>query len=76
MTFTGIKATPEETEKLLKMAQDAANTPVIYMGGPPSLADSAWDSTLRACHKCALEHGLPEFQGYYGITENGEFVRP
>jgi len=34
-----------------------------------STTDAEW-----ACHKLALEKGLPEIQGKYGITKKGEFV--
>lgn len=28
-----------------------------------------------ACHQLALDYGLPEIEGLYGISEDGEFVR-
>jgi len=28
----------------------------------------------KICHNLALSHGLKEIEGYYGITEEGEFV--
>lgn len=33
------------------------------------------ESPIQAAHRAALEHGLPEIPGYYGIDlANGEFV--
>lgn len=29
---------------------------------------------VKSCHALALAHGLPEIEGYYGITDDGEFV--
>jgi hypothetical protein len=64
MTHTGVKATPEET----KMLFDMMNTPLIMLqcGSPLN--------PMKACHELALKHGLPEIEGYYGITQDGEFV--
>lgn len=36
--------------------------------------DQATIDAREACHKVALNHGLPEIQGYYGIHMSREFV--
>ena len=36
--------------------------------------DQATNDLPKICHQLALDHGLPEIRGYYGITEEGEFV--
>jgi len=33
-------------------------------------------SAQEVAHDFARAHGLPEVRGYYGITAEGEFVRP
>jgi hypothetical protein len=66
MKYTGVKATEEE----LKMLQRMLKIPVIYLsGGRPIGGDP-----VKECHRLALAHGLPEIQGYYGITAEGEFI--
>jgi hypothetical protein len=80
MTFTGIKCTPEELKVLTEHANTAANTPVICFSVKEGLegndwASRAWRGVKEECHACALKHGLPEFEGFYGLTRGGEFVR-
>jgi hypothetical protein len=74
MTKTGVFATPEQREKLQKMTDEARRTPVILVGGV-DVAGNAWSLVQRACHAAALENGLPEIPGFYGMTEEGEFVK-
>ena len=79
MKNTGVFASKEETEELRKLATKAQNTPVMALSSEHALkhggfAGQAWKSMQERCHKLALEHGLPEIQGFYGITQDGEFV--
>lgn len=67
MVSTGVFATEEEREHL----QEMLNLPVMFLSGG---ARVGLDPALE-CHRLALKHGLPEIQGYYGITKKGEFVR-
>jgi len=63
MKRTGVFATDEEVERLKE--------PVPYMivGGVEPM------TALQKCHAMALEHGLPEISGYYGIDlKTKEFV--
>lgn len=65
MKKTGVFATKEE----ITMLKDMMNTPMIMLqcGPPPNPA--------KECHKLALDHGLPEISGYYGLDLNeGEFL--
>ena len=80
MEHTGIFATAGETKELLELLDIARNTPVIAMSVADGLAGRdfarlAWDDLKKKCHKTALDHGLPEFEGYYGMDTHGEFVR-
>ena len=80
MTNTGVFATKEETAKLFEMAKNAANTPCIALSVADGIstggfAGRAWRTAQEACHGLALEHGLPEITGFYGITQDGEFVQ-
>ena len=74
MKYTGVRATQEEIEECRKLSEAASSTPMIMLnvsGGPSA---SAWDRTKKRCHELALAHGLPEINGYYGMTMDGEFV--
>jgi hypothetical protein len=74
--YTGVKATPEELVELQALAKTASQTPVMTMNSDqPSFAERAWERCLKRTHVLALAHGLPEITGYYGITQDGEFVR-
>ena len=77
---TGVFVTKEEKEDLLKQADQVARTPVMGFsmahmerGG---FAGDARESLLKRVHSMAMERGLPDFEGYYGIDQDGEFVRP
>lgn len=65
MKNTGIKATAAQIETL----KSALNRPLIALNaGMPA-------SPQEMCHRMALEAGLPEIKGYYGIDlRTGEFV--
>lgn len=66
MKRTGIKATDEEIARL----KQAANAPVMMVGGSYTGTDP-----VKMAHALALEHGLPEIPGYYGIDlATGEFM--
>ena len=79
MKNTGIYATDEERERAFKAVDRAAQTPVIAFSSRHALEDGglsgqAWKSAKQLCHQFALDHGLPEIDGYYGMTKKGEFV--
>lgn len=82
LQHTDIFATAEEVAELKRLAGEASRTPVIALSVADGLAGNdfaatAWRRARQACHKAALDHGLPEFDGFYGIMlDTGEFVRP
>lgn len=66
MRYLGVFATAEEVDHLKRVL----NTPYIVIGGVEP------ESPLRATHRIALAHGLPEIPGYYGCDlRTGEFVQ-
>jgi hypothetical protein len=65
MTNMGVFATADEIEQV----REALDTPMIMVGGALPLSPAA------LCHALALKHGLPEIEGYYGMTQAGEFVK-
>ena len=77
MNYTGVFATTEEIDDLRNLAQAG------WMSGDVIMVTSVMQGITKdqktvdakkACHVIALAHGLPEIKGYYGITEEGEFV--
>lgn len=80
MIHTGVKIKPEELKRLKELADRAAHTPVIALSLAEGLsgndwASRAWRNAQEACHALALQYGLPEIPGFYGLTNDGEFVR-
>lgn len=74
MKGTGVFATKEEQEHLLELLNTARRTPAILLFGKHDLSGDAWKKVKEKCHAVALEHDLPEIQGFYGVKEDGEFV--
>ena len=80
MSKTGIFATEEEFQYLMKRVQIAENTPVIALSLGEGLAGRdfaalAHRSVQEVCHALALQHGLPEICGFYGVNQDREFIR-
>ena len=77
MENTGVFATQEELEDLKCLALQG------WMEGDIVVVTSVMEDivkqqktvdAVKTCHALALVHGLPEIEGYYGITAKGEFV--
>ena len=80
MINTGVFATTDEVKELQALANQAARTPVIAFSSAHALkrgglSGDMWRLANERCHAIALAHGLPEIQGFYGLTADGEFVR-
>ncbi len=80
MRRTGVFATEEEVVEMKELLGAAQTTPVIAMSVGHGLhsggfAGDAWDRLKRRCHELALDHGLPEITGFYGLDlQDGQFV--
>jgi len=78
MQKTGVFATDEEFETLKGIASRGwreGDRMIVFSCREGIQRDEAtWDAK-KACHQVALNHGLPEIPGYYGIDMNKEFVR-
>lgn len=79
MNKTGVFAEKKEIEKAFELAKIASSTPVISFSLGDMLegndfSSRAWKSAHEYCHELALKKGLPEIQGFYGMTQEGEFV--
>jgi len=80
MTYTKVFATEEEIEELTALLKKAQSTPSMALStadalGGRDFASMAWIRLRKQLHACALKHGLPEIEGYYGMTMDGEFVK-
>lgn len=77
MTHTKVFATKEDTEKLLLLARKgwmSGDIMIVFSVGEGIRKDAATVDARKVCHQLALDYGLPEIPGYYGITKEGEFV--
>jgi hypothetical protein len=75
MAKTGVFCTEKENTFIIKMMKVVANMPMIT-GNDPFNAPNPWESVYKRIHAKALEHGLPEIKGYYGLnTKTREFLR-
>ena len=77
MRNTGIFASKEDLEKLRNFAEMGwmpGERVMVFSVGEGIRKDEATIDARRMCHKLALQYGLPEIPGYYGIKKDGEFV--
>ena len=78
MKYTGVLANNEDLEKLRQFAQRGwmpGDTIIVFSVGDGIRKDEATVDAQKMCHQLALRYGLPEITGYYGICEDGEFVK-
>ncbi len=78
MNETGVFASKEDTEKLFHLVQRGwkpGETMIVFSVGEGIKKDAATVDAQKACHQLALDYGLPEITGYYGIKKDGEFVK-
>ena len=74
---TGVSATKEEFEALKRMAAGSwrpGDIMIVFSVAEGMKRDQATVDAAKACHACALKHGLPEITGYYGVDLDREFV--
>jgi hypothetical protein len=77
MKKTGVMVTKEDLEKIRNLAAKGwqSGVPMItFSVGEGIRRDEATVDAIKICHQLALDYGLPEIEGYYGIDFNGEFV--
>ena len=75
---TGTFATKEELQTLKNIARRgwmSGDRVMVFSIQEGINKDNATYSAKEACHRVALKHGLPEIEGFYGIQEDGEFVK-
>lgn len=77
MNNTGVKVCKKDLDKLVHLANQGwrQGEPMItFSVGEGYRKDQATVDARIVCHQLALDYGLPEIEGYYGIDKNGEFV--
>ena len=77
MKNTGIKVSKDDLEKLTNFVQRGwmpGDRIMVFSVGEGIKRDEATVDARKMCHKLALNYGLPEIEGYYGIDKDGEFV--
>lgn len=72
---TGVFCTDEEFLEFKALADKAQlDLPADLDKGPIPYPEGPWVDIARVVQKVALEKGLPDITGYYGLDEKGEFV--
>lgn len=77
MKYTKIIASKEDIEKLKSLVSKGwqqGETMIVFSVGEGIQKDQATVDAEKVCHQLALNYGLPEIEGYYGIANDGEFV--
>lgn len=77
MGDTGVFASKSDLEKLVNLVQRGwtqGEPVIVFSVGEGIRKDEATHTAKEVCHKLALEYGLPEIKGFYGIKKDGEFV--
>lgn len=77
MKHTKVFATEKELEALVFAAHKGwvSGDRIMVLSISDGISKNrATVDARKACHTVALKHGLPEITGYYGISEEGEFV--
>ena len=77
MKHTKKYATKEDLEKLICLIRRGwqhGERVMVFSVGEGIKKDQATVDAKKVCHQLALDYGLPEIEGYYGITKAGEFV--
>ena len=71
--WTGVYATEEEYAELVRLHTEACDTPIMLVA-EVNLSEWAWNRFHERIQALAMEHGLPDADGYYGIGLNREFI--
>ena len=78
MKNTGIFASKNDLKKIIRLYQNGwqdGETMIVFSVGQGIRKDQATIDAVKICHQLALDYGLPEIKGYYGIDKKGEFVQ-
>lgn len=77
MEHTKVFASKKDVEKMKILASKGwqdGETVIVFSVGEGIKKDQDTVDAKKICHQLALDYGLPEIEGYYGVTNDGEFV--
>lgn len=77
MIHTKVYATEEEFETLKRIASQGwspGDMMIVFSVEEGIDKDQKTVNAKEACHAVALKHGLSEIEGYYGISDEREFI--
>jgi hypothetical protein len=76
--LTGVWATPGQRQKIIEAIQTSERFVELCEQAKAPVGESqkqARRRLLEVVHQAALENGLPEFDGFYGLDSSGQFIR-
>lgn len=72
---TGVFLNAEELQTFKELAEATQlDFPADVDKGPVPYPEGPWVEVARLVHTVALEKGLPDIPGFYGIDVQGQFV--
>lgn len=77
MKHTNVRLNDEDLTKLKRLVSrgwQPGETMIIFSVGEGIRRDKKTNDAVIMCHQLALDYGLPEIAGYYGIANDGEFL--
>lgn len=77
MNYTGVFVSQDDYDKLVHLASSgwsSGEPMIVFSVGEGIKKDQATIDTKKVCHQLALDYGLPEIQGYYGMSKDKEFI--
>jgi hypothetical protein len=76
--LTGVWATPDQRQKILEAIQTSERFIELAEQAKAPVGESQKEARrrlLEVVHQAAIENGLPEFDGFYGLDPSGQFIR-
>lgn len=70
---TGVYCKKGDLDMIKNMIQEKVKKPLLIL--PKRMTEESKIQIKLKTHEIALQHGLPEFGGFYGLTADGEFVK-
>jgi len=77
MKKTNVFTSKEDFDKLCVLALKGwlpGDRIMVFSVGEGIRKDQSTVDARKVCHQLALDYGLPEIEGFYGITRDREFV--
>ena len=72
---TKVFCTQEELKAIKEKASAAQLAQMTAARFGPTRADDLWSELRKEIHALALAKGLPEVEGFYGMDNDGQFIK-